>query len=331
MEFERSACECDSGAECHCSTNTPRARTRLQSSASTSNVPMGSTATSHQHPGMTEAMSSHILSRIAALRPVLPRPEQTRHSSSSSSSPSSFHDPSADIAHGHLSGRHPHETTFYSPYVRAYEHGHAHGYAPVRNTSTYVPTPTRTPPSSPVPFFDDPSQSWIPDQLTRLSQSVNTQTLPSDPSEFQFPVQFPSRCGCGETCSCPSCPEHHQFQFQSTSTSSPPPLGPTAFSQCTNPGECGACLDYTILSLPESIPTMPTPAPQTPLDPAYPYQYQYQQQYPSIDDWIRQISSPSSSYEYNNQFAGPSSSSSSNPRTNAPRHQTYPWGGGGYL
>jgi len=63
----------------------------------------------------------------------------------------------------------------------------------------------------------------------------------------------------------------------------------SAFSSCSNPGACGACLDCTILSLPPSA----IPPPDTALS-------IYGSQPDAIDDWLRRMLSSTSSEPFQN-------------------------------
>ena len=68
---------------------------------------------------MSSSSLTHILPRIAELRPILPKPTASRP----------FHDSSSGIAHSHPNrNRHHHDSTFFSAYGRAYEYTHGSHY-----------------------------------------------------------------------------------------------------------------------------------------------------------------------------------------------------------
>lgn len=100
-------CECKSGADCHCCT--PR-----KTSNKTRKSPLAASVVDAPSPA---GMSSHVLARIAELRPVLPRPEMQSHI------------PSSSTVHGHA-GRQPHEDVLYNPYKGAYDYSHGYSQPP---------------------------------------------------------------------------------------------------------------------------------------------------------------------------------------------------------
>ena len=207
----------------------------------------------------TTRTSSQILARIAELRPVLPRP-----------SPDGFnqggpvHLPSTGISHGHASRLPEH---VFKPYERAYGMTHQH---PVHYQSYHVPGPSN-------PTFGFNNDQNFTGQMMGVATD-NPWSPRQENDNLGFP--FPSLCGCGDDCSCPGCLHHNR------STSIPPS---SAYSSCSNPGACGACLDCTILSLPPSA----IPPPDTALS-------IYDSQPDAIDDWLRQMLPSTSSESYQN-------------------------------
>ena len=213
----------------------------------------------HELPGhhSTTRTSSQILARIAELRPVLPRPSQDGFIHGGP-----VHLPSTGISHAHAS-RHPEHV--FKPYERAYGMTHQHP----GHFQSYVPGP-----SNPTFGFNDQNfngqmmgvptdNPWSPRQDVGLDNS-----------------SFPSLCGCGDDCSCPGCLRHNRSTAINPSS---------AYSSCSNPSACGACLDCTILSLPPSA----IPPPDTALS-------IYDSQPDAIDDWLRQMLSSTSSESFQN-------------------------------
>ncbi|KAH7925334.1 copper-fist-domain-containing protein, partial [Leucogyrophana mollusca] len=232
-------CKCNVGGPCHCCT--PRkTKSRRRSSAQDdkhSNELSKQPATANPPP-----LSSHVLARIAELRPVLPRP--SHRDATFPDGP--LHDPSSGLPHGHGTRHHTHDHTYYSPYGRAYEQIHATDQLYDNRTSTLTNQSPSLLPTAPS-FISDP---WSP-----MEGAV------------------PSTCACGDSCRCPGCTLHNN---------SPIPPG-AAYSSCTNPASCSFCLDCTILSISPNPPdaTAPTSGPS---------------QYREFDDWLRQISTPSSAF-----------------------------------
>ncbi|KAH0831075.1 hypothetical protein J3R83DRAFT_13619 [Lanmaoa asiatica] len=161
-------------------------------------------------------LSSHVLARIAELRPVLPRPPHND---------GPLHDPSSSIPHTHSNRHHTHENMYFSPYGRAYEHIHTPDHyetKPVSQTGDIRASPVRHHP--PV------QQNMIPGTQSGFDACQAASGV------------FPSPCTCGDSCRCPGCSLH---------SNAPIPPG-SAYAACTNPTSCSFCLDCTILSLPPS-------------------------------------------------------------------------------
>ncbi|KAK0223961.1 hypothetical protein IW262DRAFT_1370138 [Armillaria fumosa] len=217
-------CACLSGVLsvdelCACATprkSAPRSRPKVESDTRVSSSP--------NPPEAPSPNSSHILARIAELRPVLPKPPTI-------SGP--VHVPSAGINHIPAIRHHSHDTSF-SPYGRAY--GQAH-----------VSSRPSSPPAN-VAYNVIPSSSNVPVNQS-LTQAYNS-ALWSQPLNAETALEFPmsSMCGCGDNCGCPGCSQHD-------------PSGDRAaynFFSCSNPSACGACLDCLVQSLP-SFPQAPLP------------------------------------------------------------------------
>ncbi|KAG6817020.1 hypothetical protein H0H87_000642 [Tephrocybe sp. NHM501043] len=246
------------GADCHCCVPRKRApRLRKKDAITSQNdsqpdlaEPIPSSSTS------LPKAPSHILARLAELRPVLPRPSSRGRSSSGP------HDPSSSNAHGHPR---IYEHSHFSPYGRAYNVNHD----PFDNVATQKEAglSQNSFPISSVPTFPTEEQAFR-DQLRALEAATRPTWMPPSGTEGSMP-SFPSTCGCGDNCRCPGCMQHN------------PGAAPTssAFSSCMNPSTCTNCLDCTILSLPASLP------PDTALSIYDAYQTD------SIDDWIREVSS----------------------------------------
>jgi hypothetical protein len=223
-------CTCGLTGECNCCTPrkaAPRNRSKGSIDTSTGSTgrseAMNAARAGGKRPSPTSSRppSSHILARIAELRPVLPRPTHR--------SPDVAHDPSSGIAHGHPT-RHTHENMFYSPYGRAYEYNHG--------TEPYYPPESQQnmalrPPSN-------SSQDSFGDQVLQAAAAVSW-----IPPVESSPRAFPSLCNCGDSCRCAGCVYHSPSEVTTSAA---------AYSTCSNPGACSYCLDCSILSLPSSIP-----------------------------------------------------------------------------
>ncbi|KAG6853402.1 hypothetical protein C0991_004735 [Blastosporella zonata] len=250
----RPNCQCKLGAECHCSVPRKRApRQRKKDADAPQHPPIQSTSSTSASPPRTP---SHILARLAELRPVLPRP------SIRSRSGSGPHDPSSGSAHGH-SSVHRHEHPHFSPYGRAYDANFDSVAAQKEVSISQNNFPVSSVPTLPT------EEQVFRDQLRALETAVSTSWMPPPGSEGNAPSSFPSTCGCGDNCRCPGCVQHNPDMTPASS----------AFSSCMNPSTCTNCLDCTILSLPASLP------PNTALSIFDAYQTE------SIDDWIREVSS----------------------------------------
>ena len=222
-ETSPSGCRCNKGEQCDCCT--PRKPPgRRRSSVHHQEVLRAERHHLHHHHaesshGSTEPpppISTHVLARIAELRPVLPRPPRND---------GPLHDPSSSMPHSHSNRHHTHENMYFSPYGRAYEHIH---------TPDHYET-------KPMPHSGDTRALPV-----RHQPPVRQNMLPGTQSGFDAwqgaPGVFPSACTCGDSCRCPGCSQH-----------SSAPIAPGgAYAACTDPASCSFCLDCTILSLPPS-------------------------------------------------------------------------------
>ncbi|KAG7442908.1 uncharacterized protein BT62DRAFT_973238 [Guyanagaster necrorhizus] len=216
------SCACASGAVsvdelCACATprkSAPRRRPKVDTETRASTSP---------HPPETPSInSSHILARIAELRPVLPKPPAIN---------GPVHVPSAGINHVSAIRHHGHDTSF-SPYGRAYGQVHMSSR-----------------PSSPLAndmYSAIPSSSNVPINQTQAFNNVLWSQSQNAETAMEFPMS--SMCGCGDNCGCPGCSQHD-------------PSGDRAaynFFSCSNPSACGACLDCLVQSLPSFPQASPT-------------------------------------------------------------------------
>lgn len=216
-------CACKDGGDCTCCT--PRksvSRHRRKDSRNSNQLTNGSdgnvTDSKSKRCSTTSSnlpLSSHILARIAELRPVLPRPP---------ASAGPLHDPSSGIAHGSGVRHHTHENMYFSPYGRAYEQAH------VSDRPSYDRKTQDDPPHPTVPVVTERPET--------IPQPVRTE-WPADGT-------FPSMCGCGDECACPGCKEHNGSAFNDNAN---------AFASCANPDACTACLDCTITSVASALPS----------------------------------------------------------------------------
>lgn len=220
-ETSPSGCRCNKGEPCDCAV--PRKPAGRRRSSVHHHDVLRPERHHHHHPHAESShgakdppqpLSSHVLARIAELRPVLPRPPRND---------GPLHDPSSSVPHSHGSRHHTHENMYFSPYGRAYEHVH---------TPEHYETKPTTGDTRALPVRHQPP--------------VRENMLPGTQSGFDAwqasPGVFPSPCACGDSCRCPGCSQHSNS-----------PIAPGgAYSTCTNPASCSFCLDCTILSLPPS-------------------------------------------------------------------------------
>lgn len=242
-----SSCMCKAGGDCQCCT--PRQAPSRNRNRSVSDGQQASPADGYMPPRHPSRTSSQIMARIAELRPVLPRPP------AGTPVGGPVHNPSTSTPRGHHTSRH-HDNVF-SPYGRAYGMSHLYLVQP----QSYPISPEPSTSSYPV------NEQTFSDHYPVMPASNGAQWVPPN---TEVNDTFPSMCGCGDGCQCPGCFHHNGAATAPSST---------AFSSCTNPGACAACLDCTILSLPPFLPA------DTALS--------IPNQTDSIDEWLRQISSNS--------------------------------------
>jgi hypothetical protein len=254
------SCNCNAGGACHCFTPRKSAPRRLKPGNRSPDEDHDNQTrlAENKAPEQSSPLSSQVLARIAELRPVLPRPSNR---SVYLAGPS--HDPSSNMAHSHTTRHYTRDNMMFSPYGRAYEMSHGLDTTGHNNM---------------------PEQNQVQEILQDVA-GTHGSTIPSNQQTLDIPSSveswlstgesFPSTCNCGDGCTCPGCIEHNGNRAGVP--------GVSAFSMCANPGACSHCLDCTILSLPASVPP----------DTAMSIYDSSQSQ--AIDDWIRQISSQSTS------------------------------------
>ncbi|KAG8215971.1 hypothetical protein J3R82DRAFT_7954 [Butyriboletus roseoflavus] len=220
-ETSPSGCRCNKGEQCECFAlrklpGRRRPSVHNQDVVKAERHHHHHAESSHGAKDPPPPLSSHVIARIAELRPVLPRPPRND---------GPLHSPSSNIPHTHSSRHHTHENMYFSPYGRAYEHVH---------TPDHYET-------KPVPQAGDTRASPV-----RHQPPAQQNMIPGTQSGFDAwqaaSGVFPSACTCGDSCRCPGCSHH-----------SSAPIAPGgAYATCTNPTSCSFCLDCTILSLPPS-------------------------------------------------------------------------------
>ncbi|KAG2108499.1 uncharacterized protein F5147DRAFT_695260 [Suillus discolor] len=215
-ETSPTGCRCSSGGPCNCCIpRKPATRRRFSGAEPPKRDKLHSDSSKH-HESLSPPLSSHVLARIAELRPVLPKPAHRQHPLDGS-----LHNPSSSVPHGHNIRHHNYD---FSPYGRAYGYTH----------SDHI--------------HDQKGSSLTSDPRTFAGRSVQSpqQTLGSQPvPDAWSPAEvFPSVCACGDSCMCPGCTLHNN----------PPITGGATFASCSNPSSCAFCLDCTILSIPASNP-----------------------------------------------------------------------------
>ncbi|KAF8553495.1 copper-fist-domain-containing protein, partial [Imleria badia] len=182
-ETSPSGCRCNKGEQCDCAVPRKPAG-RRRSSVHHQDVLRPERHHPHHHHHAESShgvkdppppLSSHVLARIAELRPVLPRPPRND---------GPLHDPSSSMPHSHGSRHHTHENMYFSPYGRAYDHVH---------TPDHYETKPTTGDTRALPVRHQPP-------------------LPGTQSGFDAwqasPGVFPSACACGDSCRCPGCSQH---------------------------------------------------------------------------------------------------------------------------
>ncbi|KAG6887547.1 hypothetical protein C0992_011843, partial [Termitomyces sp. T32_za158] len=189
---ESDHCLCKSSAACHCCVpRKPAARPRRKDPAA---VPTAASTATAPAPPSTRT-PSHILARLAELRPVLPRPA---------------HDPSS-ARHPAPRRAHAHDLAYFSPYGRAYDdHQQHHPHH-----------------AQPPAFPDD--DLFRDAQAAQPTAAATAPWLP--PLDGALVPAFPSTCGCGDACSCPGC-VHHNPDVAPASTAFSSCANPGACTTC---------------------------------------------------------------------------------------------------
>ncbi|KAI6165218.1 hypothetical protein EDD17DRAFT_1450826, partial [Pisolithus thermaeus] len=217
-ETSPSGCRCNKAGPCDCAVprkTVPRRRLSNHDATKGDKYRMETSLPSTKEP--FPPLSSHVIARIAELRPVLPRPARTLPEGP-------IHDPSLGIPHGHSSRHHAHDNMFFSPYNRAYEQTHTPDFAHERKPAMAAGDGHM--------LISSPSPQ---NGAAGMTPSVDSwQSISGGP---------PSSCTCGDSCSCPGCSQHN-------GTAIPPGV---AYASCTNPTACTFCLDCTILSFSTNI------------------------------------------------------------------------------
>ncbi|KAF5351565.1 hypothetical protein D9758_007198 [Tetrapyrgos nigripes] len=238
-------CTCKTNGECHCCTprkSAPKSRKK--------SPPKPSTSDASPLPGpefqATES-SSHVLNRIAELRPVLPKP-------AISFPDGPLHDPSSS---GQVSSRH-HPLEYYSPYGRAYDnihpHGHSHAY---QQSHPQLPLDLPNYPSADSIPHDSRDPEYLPTQTNLSFVSPIEPSQPSDQGSntaendvWNVFQQYGVLCGCGDACACPNCLTHRGANVPVSTPNNTPTNSPSHGyrSPCVNPDSCGACLECLMFS-----------------------------------------------------------------------------------
>ncbi|OJA16523.1 hypothetical protein AZE42_00637 [Rhizopogon vesiculosus] len=216
-ETSPTACGCSSGGQCNCwvPRKPPTTRRRYSGAEPPKRDKHHPDFSKHQHQSTSPPLSSHVLARIAELRPVLPRPTHKQVPLDGS-----LHDPSSTVPHGHSIRHHVYD---FSPYGRAYGYTHSEHHHDQKGTS-----------------LNGDSRAFAGRVLLSPQPTLASQPAPD---AWSSAGAFPSVCACGDSCMCPGCTLHN-----------PSITGGAAYATCTNPTSCAFCLDCTILSLPAGIP-----------------------------------------------------------------------------
>ncbi|THU99133.1 hypothetical protein K435DRAFT_575237, partial [Dendrothele bispora CBS 962.96] len=243
-------CTCKSQGDCHCCTprkSAPKSRKKDSSPpAAVDDATESNTGSGYLAPDQNQS-SSHVLSRVAELRPVLPKPAR-RTGDIFVDGP--IHDPSSN---GLGSSRH-HVHEYYSPYGRAYDNTHPNGHSHAYQQShpqlqLDIPNYPRDPEYLPTQNFSFVS----PGESSRSSDLGSTPAVNDAWNTFQ---QYGVLCGCGDTCACPNCLIHRAASNPVTTPNNTPTNSPSHVSRssCVNPDTCGACIECLM------FPSFPTQA-----------------------------------------------------------------------
>ncbi|KAG2749682.1 hypothetical protein P692DRAFT_20833109 [Suillus brevipes Sb2] len=215
-ETSPTGCRCSSGGPCNCCVPRKPATRRRFSGAEPPKRDKPHTDSSKHHESLSPPLSSHVLARIAELRPVLPRPAHRQLPLDGS-----LHNPSSSVPHGHSIRHHNYD---FSPYGRAYGYTHSDHLHDQKGSS----------------LTGDP-RTFGGRSVQSPQQALKNQLVPDAWSSAEA---FPSVCACGDSCMCPGCTLHNN----------PSITGGAAYASCSNPSTCAFCLDCTILSIPAGNP-----------------------------------------------------------------------------
>lgn len=215
-ETSPTGCRCSSGGPCNCCVPRKPTTRRRFSGAEPPKRDKLHTDSSKHHESLSPPLSSHVLARIAELRPVLPRPAHRQLPLDGS-----LHNPSSSVPHGHSIRHHNYD---FSPYGRAYGYTHSDHVHDQKGSS----------------LTGDP-RTFVGRSVQSPQQALKNQLVPDVWSSAEA---FPSVCACGDSCMCPGCTLHNN----------PSITGGAAYASCSNPSTCAFCLDCTILSIPAGNP-----------------------------------------------------------------------------
>ncbi|ESK90524.1 ace1 transcription factor [Moniliophthora roreri MCA 2997] len=267
-----SGCTCYQGGECHCwvpRKSAPRRRKKEPSDGPRS----GAITPPDSLPTHLTPTSHATLTRIAELRPVLPKPSARRFGYEGP-----VHEPSSGGHQAHGAGRHHiHDSSFFSPYGRAYDYTHqsyvsetpavGSGAAINHLNSSALST---TPPPSPDERTSEDNAGRIDGQFSLSSGDMTTWNAIQSAGDF-----LRSLCSCTNGCSCQGC-------MTSTTTSNPA-------GTCTTNGACSGCINCAALAA--TLPFSDVLPPNTAL--SIPNDVSRDASWPrdtTIDEWAKQVS-----------------------------------------
>ncbi|KAJ8082278.1 copper-binding transcription factor [Marasmius tenuissimus] len=244
-------CQCHKEGGCNCCTPRKSAPRRRKKEPSEDKSHPGSGA--NTPPNVAGAFTSDAaLTRVAELRPVLPKPALTRRPEHPDGP---IHEASA--GHHHTHGGRLHDASLYSPYGRAYDYNHPHHHTSYTEDSSAI-SPDEPPSlnfgySASMPFASTSSSSPIDERAPGVvgrgaGSPSNTSTFEqgdlspwySAPTTGGVGDVIASFCGCGEECGCQGCTIH----VPTSNTNRPnPTCGSPSGSAC-----CASCLNCSALA-----------------------------------------------------------------------------------
>ncbi|KAK7028839.1 copper-binding transcription factor [Paramarasmius palmivorus] len=261
-------CTCHLGGECHCCVPRKSAPRRRRKEASDPGPHSGATT-----PPITLPTASHAtLSRIAELRPVLPKPIGRRFDHEGP-----IHEPSSSSHNAHGTTRHHHDSTF-SPYGRAYDYTHQSFIPETPMVSGPDLHPVNSLKANPLSTTSSPSPgepisggntSRIDGQLSFGSGDMNEWSTIQSTGDF-----LRSLCGCSDGCRCQGC---------TTSSTTSDPSG-----ACHTNRACGGCLNCAALA---AIPFSDLLPPNTALSIHSSASRDANRPRDAIDEWARRVGS----------------------------------------